>query len=194
MLLLLLTAEMEPPQKELAEKIYAQYGNKIYGLALLYLKNKHDAEDVLGDVMIKIIQNIDKFVDFDSTKTASLIVIYTRSAAIDCCRKRKRRSQKEVPFVFENENGELCEFELPASENTEKAVIDAEASNDVFRVLQLLPPRQLDAIKLIYAMGFSYKEAADAMGITENAVASLVSRGKENLKKIMGDKLYEYLG
>ena len=43
-------------------------------------------------------------------------------------------------------------------------------------------------------MGFSYKEAADAMGITESAVASLISRGKENLKKIMGDKLYEYLG
>ena len=61
-------------------------------------------------------------------------------------------------------------------------------------IIQLLPPRQLDAIKLIYAMGFSYKEAADAMGITENAVASLISRGKENLKKIMGDKLYEYLG
>ncbi len=194
MLLLLLTAEMEPPQRELAEKIYAQYGSKIYGLALHYLKNKYDAEDILGDVMIKIIENIEKFVDFDSTKTASLIVIYTRSAAIDCYRKRKRRFKKEVQPFFEDEEGELCEIELPASENTEKTVIDAETANDVARVLHALPPRQLDAIKLIYTMGFSYKEAADAMGITESAVASLVSRGKENLKKIMGDKLYEYLG
>ncbi len=194
MIFLALLAESEPETREKAEKLYALYGNKIYGLALHYLKNKHDAEDVLSEVMIKIIENIENFVDFDSTKTASLIVIYTRSASIDCYRKRKRRFKKEVQPLFVDEEGELCEIELPALENTEEAVIAGERSNDIRRALDALPPRQLDAVKLIFAMGYSYKEAAKAMGLTESAVASLVRRGKENLKRIMGDKLYEYLG
>lgn len=194
MLFLSLIAEMEQPQKDTAEKIYELYGNKIYGLALQFLKNKHDAEDVLCEVLIKIIENIDNFVDIDSTKTASLIVIYTRSTAIDCYRKRKRRFKHEALPSFADEDGELTEIELPSTESTEGTVIAAEGSKEIRRALEALPARQLDAIKLIYAMGYSYKEAAKIMGITESAVASLIQRGKENLKKIMGDKLYEYLG
>ena len=41
-------------------KLYDDYKNDIYRLAISYTKNKHDSEDIVQNVFIKYYKNIDK--------------------------------------------------------------------------------------------------------------------------------------
>ena len=68
-------------KKEALKRLYELTSNQIYGFALSILKNMHEAEDVLHDVYIKIVENAHTYQDngkpmawiFTITKNLSLM-------------------------------------------------------------------------------------------------------------------------
>ena len=74
MLFTVMLAALEEDERSLAEQIYIKYKRQIYKIAYSVLNNHHDAEDVLNDVMLNVINNIEKFVDSDGNKAAAQIV------------------------------------------------------------------------------------------------------------------------
>ena len=59
---------LDDTERELTERIYLEYGKKIYAVALGIVKNHHDAEDVLEKVMINVMENNDNDISFVSQK------------------------------------------------------------------------------------------------------------------------------
>ena len=74
MLFTIMLAPLEEAERSLAEQIYIKYKRQIYKIAYSILNNYHDAEDVLNDVMLNVINNIEKIVDSDGNKTAALYI------------------------------------------------------------------------------------------------------------------------
>ena len=50
-----------------------------------------------------------------------------------------------------------------------------------------LPPRERLAVMLVYGLGFSEAEAADAMAITRGGLASALFKARARLAREMGD-------
>ncbi len=127
MLFTVMLAALEEDERSLAELIYIKYKRQIYKIAYSILNNHHDAEDVLNDVVLNVINNIEKFVDSDGNKTAAQIVIYSRNAAINRYNKNKRKSEAESSVSYMDEDGTLNNVDIPDSDaNLEEITIEPE--------------------------------------------------------------------
>jgi DNA-directed RNA polymerase specialized sigma24 family protein len=56
-----LLARLQAGEERALVELAATYGSKIYQLAIRYLKNKEDAEEVMQDVLYKVYRNVGTF-------------------------------------------------------------------------------------------------------------------------------------
>ena len=186
-------AALDTENRSTAEQIYIQYKRQIYSIAYSILNNQHDAEDILNEVMVDVIENIEKFVTCDGNKIAAQIVIYTRNAAINRYRKNRRKSEVESSVTYMDEDGSLCDIDIADDTSIEDIIMSREMSEMVRKKLLELPQDYSDAISLVYGLGYSYKEAAAILRITPNAVALRLYKAKKKLAKLAGGELYEHI-
>jgi RNA polymerase sigma-70 factor (ECF subfamily) len=57
----------------------------------------------------------------------------------------------------------------------------------VTAAINKLPARQRDAIMLTYSEGMSNAQVAEILGTSVSAVETLLVRGKQNLRRTLGD-------
>jgi DNA-directed RNA polymerase specialized sigma24 family protein len=61
---------------------------------------------------------------------------------------------------------------------------EADDRQVVRHVLAMLPPRQRAALVLTEMLGFTSKEAGDALGVTDATIRSLTRHGREAFRKV----------
>lgn len=190
MLFFAILEQLGDAERLFAEKIFNDYGKRIYEIAYKIVKNRQDAEDVLDNVMISIMKNLDKFIDKDETSIQAQIVTYSKNTAINVYNKNKRKVLNEVPFSDFEEQGN----ELDIADGTteiEKIVVSNETVRIVREKIELLPEDYEDALSLYYIYGYSYSEISELLHISENNVAVKIFRAKKKLINLAGDELYE---
>ena len=77
--------------KESAEALFNRYRNTMKALAISFMGNIHDAEDVVQLSMIKIMRNINKIDDIDSLRCKHFIMVITKNTALSEIRKNKNK-------------------------------------------------------------------------------------------------------
>lgn len=183
---------LDDTERELTERIYLEYGKKIYAVALGIVKNHHDAEDVLEKVMINVMENIEKFSDCKRADIAAQIVIYSRNEAINLYNRKKRQNAREIQTS--NEAVTEAEDDMPDCEiGVEDSVINEETRQIIKQNLLRLTKDYSDVIRLVYHLGYSYEEAGKIMHISPNAVGIKLFRAKKKLIKLSGGELLERL-
>lgn len=178
--------------RDFVEKIFEKYHKYIYEIAFNILNNHQDAEDIVDDVMINIIKNIEKFLHASGNEIKAQIVIYSRNTAINLYNRNKRRIKHEVSHTYVNEDGEMEEIEIEdLGESMEEFIIRKETVEIVRCCLQQLSVEHRDAIKLVYALGYSNVEAAKVLEITPNAFGLRLYKAKKKLLELAGGELYD---
>lgn len=79
------------------EILYTEYKNLMYYTANRILQNRCDAEDVVHQAFLKIIEILDTISTPRCHKTKALIVTITERKAIDLYREKQRRNP--LPFL-----------------------------------------------------------------------------------------------
>lgn len=154
------------------ERIYERYRNLMYHVAYRILRNPQDAEDAVHQAFVSIIQNIHKFVQIDCPETRSFIVLMTERKAIDLI--RIRHSEKILPL-----NEDWVGLEIPAP--GDHGLADA---------LAKLPVRYREVLLLRFDNGYSTRELAKMLGLTESGVRKLIGRAKDALRYILEEDGY----
>ena len=155
------------------ERIYERYRNLMYYVAYRILRNPQDAEDAVHQAFVSIIQNIQKFVQIDCPETRSFIVLMTERKAIDLI--RIRHSEKILPL-----NEDWVGLEIPAP--GDHGLADA---------LAKLPARYREVLLLRFDNGYSARELAKMLGLTESGVRKLIGRAKDALRYILEEDGYD---
>ena len=158
----------EQIEKE-AEEIIDLHGNAILRLALSYLHNKEDAEDILQETLIKFVTVRPNF-ESEAHRKAWLMRVASNLA-------KNRIDYNKVRDTMElNEEiaGEVQE-DLDKGEEY-KAIWDAVRS---------LPVHQREAIHLFYQEGYSTSEIAVITGRREATVRSDLKRARDKLKELL---------
>ncbi|GIZ08850.1 RNA polymerase sigma factor [Flavobacterium sp. UMI-01] len=169
-------------------ELYAQHKSLVYNVALSYVQNVEDAEEITQDVFVKLFQSIDTFKQQSSLKT--WIYRITINKSLDFLKHKK--SQKRF-FIFgkrsenEYEIENVSNFEHPGVllENKEKSKL-------LFEVVNELGENQKTAFILSKMDGLSNPEIATIMEMSISSVESLLFRAKDNLRKKLGNKFEEY--
>ena len=164
-----------------------EYDKKLYSIALRYVRNHHDAEEIVQDTFLKIYKVIEKVHNLPREKIAPFIVICTKRTVIDFFRKKKK--QVKIIDIIYDDDGEENEYEAADdSPLPDEIVISKERAMNLGRCIDSLSEKQRHIILLRYYYGLSEKEIADLMSMSESAVSSCVDRAKKSLReKIGGD-------
>ena len=170
------------------EKLYNQYSILVYNLALNYLQNIEDAEEITQDVFIQINNSISKFQEKSSLKT--WIYRITINKCLDFI--KHKNSQKRF-FIFGKKSQN--EFEIENFSNFEHPGIlleNKEKSKLLFEIINELGENQKTAFLLSKIDGLSNSEISEIMKLSISSVESLVFRAKATLKEKISNKFEEY--
>ena len=170
------------------EKIYREFHLLVFNVALNYLQNTEDAEEVTQDVFVKISNSLNNFNQKSSHKT--WIYRITINQCLDFL--KQKNSQKRF-FIFgkksQNEQEYLnsSNFEHPGIllENQEDAAL-------LFAVFNTLTENQKTAFLLSKLDGLSNSEIAEIMQLSISSVESLIFRAKASLQQKLAEKFNHY--
>lgn len=168
--------------------IYKQHCTLVYNVALHYLQNIEDAEEITQDVFVQIHNSLYQFDQKSSLKT--WIYRITINKCLDYIKYKKSNKRR---FVFgvksqnEKEHLAISNFEHPGIllENKEQSII-------LFGIINELNENQKTAFILSKIDDLSNPEIAAIMRISISAVESLIFRAKGNLKEKLSIKYEAY--
>ena len=147
-------------------EVYHLFAGKLFALCLKYSKNHQDAQDNLQDGFITIFKKIDQY-QFKGSFEGWLKRIMINTAL------QKYREKSVLNLVTE---------EIP--ERVEVEVDEEEVSLDfLLNLIQQLPNQYRLVFNLYVLDGFSHKEIAKMLGISEGTSKSNLSRARMTLKK-----------
>ena len=168
--------------------LYNDYRVLVYNVALNYVQNVEDAEEITQDVFVKVYDAIDGFKEDSSIKT--WIYRITINQSLDFI-KKKNSKKRFFSFGKKSQN----EFEYLNSSNFEHPGILLEQQENaeiLFATINTLPDNQKTAFILSKVDGLSNPEVGAIMEMSISAVESLIFRAKNNLKEKLSDKFEEY--
>ncbi|MDE7422771.1 MAG: RNA polymerase sigma factor [Lachnospiraceae bacterium] len=144
-------------------KIVEKFSDMIFRIAYQNLFHINDSEDVVQDVFLKLLKQKDKcFNDYEHLK--SWLIRVTINQCLDY--KKSFFRKNTVP---------LEDFEIPY-EQEEKKILEE---------LYQLPKDYRNILYLYYYEGYTIKEIAKILGKKQNTVNSKLTRGRNQLKKLM---------
>ena len=149
------------PDDTRIENIINLYGDLLYRTGIMILGNSQDVQDVLQEVMLKVLQKMPEFHDSEHEKAWLLRV------TINLCKDMLR-------FRFRHQYIQIDELEIEAVDTDDRQLLQ--------EIIQL-PPRWRIVLLLHYVEGYSLKEIADILSVSENAVKKRMQRAKVELKK-----------
>lgn len=162
------------------ELLYEKYAKQVFNLALQYVQNVNDAEEITQDVFLAAHNSLDKFRNESSQSTWLYRISINKSLDFLKAKKRKKRF-----FWFTNELSENDSIEL----NHPGVLIDnKEETTFIFSCINQLSDNQKTALILNKIEQISIPEIAEIMNLNPKAVESLVQRAKGNLEKLLKER------
>lgn len=155
------------------ELLYRKYAKKMYGICLSYAADRSMAQDILQDGFIKVFKKIDTFREKGSLEGWIRRII--TNTALDYMRQKTRT------FDFIDENKEVEEEQL------DNSIMEKINSDGIFRIIQQLPHGARTVFNLYAVEGYSHKEIADKLEITEGTSKSQFKRARSLLKELLRD-------
>lgn len=162
------------------DEIYVKYSKLVFNLALQYVQQKEDAEEIAQDVFLSVYKSLKEFQYKSDIQT--WIYRITINKSLDFIKTKKRN--KVIKFIVAWFQDEQHEIHISSQDFDHPGILleQKEALQKIFQDINTLPDNQKTAIILSKIEQKSQKEVAEIMNISSKAVESLLQRAKTNLR------------
>ncbi len=155
------------------EALFKMFAPKMFGVSILYTKDYSEAEDVLQESFVKVFGRIKQF------KFEGSFEGWVRKVVVNTALEKHRRKTRLYPVHSVEDYVEEHSYQDIAS------VMDAA---DLMKLVHELSPQYRVVFSLYAIEGYSHKEIADMLNISEGTSKSNLSRAR----KILQDKVREH--
>ena len=160
----------EPSAQKL---LYNQYSSKMYGICYRYVKDSMEAEDILVTAFMKVFDKIHQF------KSEGSFEGWIRRIVVN----------EALTYLRRNRSMYLeTDLEQADREPDYDALSDQLEIEDLLRIIKELPTGYRIVFNLYAIDGYSHKEIAEQLGISENTSKSQLSRARTYLQKVLADQ------
>jgi len=153
-------------QKQLYEENYSL----LMGVCLRYSSNQDDAMDILHEGFIKILNHIHKY------QPGTSLVAWMRriivNTAIDYYRMQSRRRTEDLETAF-------------SIQSNDPDALSQLTVQEIIKCIQQLSPAYRSVFNLYVIEGYSHKEIADLLEITESTSRSNLVKARAKLKDLL---------
>lgn len=152
------------------EFIVNEYGDMLYRICLIRLKNEADAEDAVQDTYLKYMR---KHPSFDSeAHRRNWLIRVAINRCKDIFRSNRIRAAEDIEEALSVSSGEDSD------------------GNEIIKALMLLPEKYSEVMILHFAEGQDYKTIAGIIGRSESAVKMRIKKGRELFMEIYKKEKY----
>jgi len=153
------------------KKLYEIYAGKMMGVCLRYCKDRETARDLLHDGFLKVFSHIGDFESKGSFEGwVRRIMINT---ALEFLRKQT------------DEGHNLNIEEAYALSNGDFGVLEQLQAEELIAIIQRLPDTYRTVFNLFVVEGYSHREIAEVMTITESSSRVYLTRAKQLLQEML---------
>ena len=162
-------------------ELYARYATRLYALCLRYIEDREEARDLMHDAMIKAMDNFRSFRYAGDGSIWAWLRRITINLAVDRLKENSRYRQIPLDQVSGDEIEDALE---PDAESVSRIPDDA-----LDEMIAGLPPVKRTVFNMYCIDGYSHKEIAKALGISERGSTSILAKARTSLKKVLKDYL-----
>ncbi len=161
-------------KRKYQKRLFEMFYGKMMGVCMRYAKDQDEAQDMVQNGFIKIFKKLDVY-NFEGSLEGWIRRIMVNTA-IDQIRKNKRD-----PFSIEDDaRVQNIEEDVPFSEEDEyETKIQAE---EAIKAISNLSPAYKTVFNMYVMEGFTHKEIAEYLGISEGTSKSNLAKAKQKLK------------
>lgn len=164
------------PQAQKA--LFDKYSDRFYRMAIRYLKNTQEAEDVVMLTFVRIFEKVEKFTYQGSKAFESWMYKILINEALMALRRRYNFHLTET-LEIENPDHE-CQF-----------LQDADGDY-LYQMILELPHGYRTVFNLYAVEGYDHNEIAQLLGIAESTSRSQLFKAKQLLKKKIHQEGFQY--
>lgn len=156
--------------RRMQEELYQRFSPRMYAVCLRYAGNAEEAQDVLQDGFIKVFKKMDSFRGEGSFEG------WMRRVFVNTAIEHFRRKRYMMPVTEKEEN---------TLEGKYTSVLDDLGAKDIMALVQELSPGYRTVFNMYVVEGYTHREIADRLGISEGTSKSQLSRAKVILQDMV---------
>ncbi|MCB9033533.1 MAG: RNA polymerase sigma factor [Chitinophagales bacterium] len=151
-------------------KLYKLLSAKMFGVCLRYAKDNTEAEDILQEGFVKVFNNLDKFRGDGSFEG------WVRRIMVNTSIEHYRKNNKMYSIVNVEQ---VYDASIADDENVDLEV------EDIMKLIQDLSPGYRTVFNMYVVEGYSHKEIAEQLGISEGTSKSQLARARYLLMEML---------
>ncbi len=150
-------------KQEFQRLLYDEFAGKMYGLCLQYSKDSEEAKDILQEGFIKVFKSIGQF-SFSGSFSGWIRRVFVNTAIESFRNKKMKFSDVEIqnisePFAFDD-------------------IIAEMSAKEILKLVQELSPRYRLVFNLYAIEGYTHKEIAEKLNISDGTSKSNLARAR----------------
>ena len=154
--------------------------------ALVLLNDKEDAEDVVGEVLLRLWERHEDLRE-NTDEVRHLADRMTRNLALDLLRRRRRHPILRIFHRREKDDVETFNIpDVPEPFTPQQYVEDKETGDIVHRAMSQLPYNWRKIVEMREYDRMSFAEIASVLGTTESSCRGMMSKARSRLLQILG--------
>lgn len=171
--------------------LYIRYRKKIINYCYRFFPDRTIAEELAQEVFVRMYRAGSKYRP-DARFSTWLFKIATNVCLNELRKKQYHSKTDSLDQPIETDKGPIYRELESDPESHPGMVLESEERDQVLRnALAALPPKQKAALILRIYEEFSYQEIAQQLKCSESSVKSLIHRGRESLKEVLGSYIKE---
>lgn len=169
---------------EMISELFTKYKQMMFKVAMGILHNKSDAEDVVQDAFLWIINNLEKVSQIPCHERGSYFASIIEHRSIDICRKKIRQPTENLDE----------QIDLISDERVEETALANATVEEIKNAMNELSGGDYEMLYLYLFKQMNPKEIGEAMGISENNIRTYIKRARKRLAKILHKRGIDYDG
>ncbi len=166
------------------KRLFDQYANRLFRVSLRYVRQEMEAEEVLMNGFLKAFRGIGSF----SYRDDNGLEAWLRRIVVNEALQHLRANRHLPLFQADEEAGRGSAENQPDTQPLPDAGLDAER---IYALIRELPTGYRTVFNLYAIEGFTHREIADQLRISENTSKSQLSKARALLQLWLTQNGYE---
>lgn len=166
-------------ERRLFEQLYKEHREEMFYTAYIVLENKYDAEDIVHDSFVAVLNNMDKLIGNTPERNWNYIVTIVKHKAYNLYNKKKRHEEEQLTDKILKE---MVDVDL------ETRILELELEKVLEKLILQLPEGYRDVLLLQYYHRLDYVEIAKIMGKTPDNIRHMSMRAKRKIQQMLAKR------
>lgn len=166
--------------RDFFERLYFEHRLLMLRKACAILEDPHEAEDALNMAWLALLKKIPLLRGFNKYSLRSYLISTIRNISLNLLRQKRE-------LLIEDIEAAIDVFP-PGEAQLDEGLLPRDAADELMRLLEGLPKRDLLVLEMKYVQELSDEEIAGALNIKKDSVRTYLTRARRRAKKVLKEK------